>query len=446
MPSELKLTKLKEGVDRYEVTEILVSPGQKVEQGDPLLVVNADKSSMDVASPVAGTVVQVRVKVGDEIKVGDLYCVIEAAKGAPAEQPAPAPVAHKEARAAVPVSTGPRGTDHRIESHEEPAPTDARTARQGAPAAPAGRVGANKGPDGADLILAGPGTRWLARKLGVDLRQLSGTGPNGRITEDDVKNAYGGGGSVPLAAPLAGAGVPVAVPPLPRFEDFGPVTREPLTRVRKLTAQKMSLSWSLIPHVTQHDLADITDLEAFRKQQEARGPKLTVTAFALKACAIALKQFPTFNATLDLAGGQLVLKKYYNIGVAVDTKLGLLVPVIRDVDKKGVVELAQELLDTADKARQNKADMTGGSFTITNLGGIGGTAFTPIINYPEVAILGMSRSRLTPVVREGQVVPRLLLPLSLSYDHRVIDGADAARFTRRIAEMLENPWMMVLHA
>jgi pyruvate dehydrogenase E2 component (dihydrolipoamide acetyltransferase) len=239
----------------------------------------------------------------------------------------------------------------------------------------------------------------------------------------------------------------VAVPPLPNFEEFGPVQREPLTRVRRLTAQKMSLAWSQIPHVTQHDQADITDLEAFRKEQEARGAKvkLTVTAFALKVAALALRQFPIFNATLDLSGGQLILKKYYHIGVAVDTKGGLLVPVIRDVDRKSVAELAQELADTAEKAKQGKADMSGGSFTITNLGGIGGTGFTPIINYPEVAILGLSRSRLTPVVRDGQVVPRLLLPLSLSYDHRVIDGADAARFARRIAEMLENPWMMVLN-
>jgi pyruvate dehydrogenase E2 component (dihydrolipoamide acetyltransferase) len=284
------------------------------------------------------------------------------------------------------------------------------------------------------IVPAGPATRWLARKLGVDLRSVHGSGPKGRITEDDVKAAFGGG------APTGGA----VQPPLPNFEQFGEVAHEPLGRTRKLTARQMSLAWSVIPHVTQHDLADITDLEAFRKQQEARGSKLTVTAFALKACALALRQFPQFNSSLDLAGGQLIMKKYVHIGVAVDTKNGLLVPVIRDVDKKGVEQLARELTEVAEQARAGKADMTGGSFTITNLGGIGGTGFTPIINWPEVAILGMSRARLQPVIREGQVVPRLLLPLSLSYDHRVIDGAAAARFSRRVAEMLENPWLMVL--
>jgi pyruvate dehydrogenase E2 component (dihydrolipoamide acetyltransferase) len=220
--------------------------------------------------------------------------------------------------------------------------------------------------------------------------------------------------------------------------------------VRRKTAEQMALAWSLIPHVTQHDLADITDLESFRKQQDGRGPKLTVTAFALKAAAIALKQAPQFNATLDLGNNQLILKQYYHIGIAVDTERGLLVPVLRDVDRKSVQQLAKEMAELADKARQKKIsgdDLRGGTFTITNLGGIGGTAFTPIVNWPEVAILGLSRGRLQPVYRDnGQVAPRLLLPLSLSYDHRVIDGADAARFLRRIAEMLENPLVMLLHA
>jgi pyruvate dehydrogenase E2 component (dihydrolipoamide acetyltransferase) len=273
--------------------------------------------------------------------------------------------------------------------------------------------------------------------LGVDLRRVRGSGPKGRITEEDVKGAFGG------AVAVVGG---VQAPPLPNFEDFGEVVREPLTRVRRLTAQKMSLAWSLVPHVTQHDQADVTDLEAFRKQQEAKGLKLTVTAFALKACAVALKQFPTFNSTLDLVGGHLILKKYYHLGVAVDTKAGLLVPVIRDVDKKSVEALGRELTEVAEQARLGKADMSGGTFTITNLGGIGGTGFTPIVNHPEVAILGLSRSRWQPVVRDGAVVPRLLLPLSLSYDHRVIDGADAARFARRVAELLESPWLMLLHA
>jgi pyruvate dehydrogenase E2 component (dihydrolipoamide acetyltransferase) len=276
--------------------------------------------------------------------------------------------------------------------------------------------------------------------LGVDLRLVSGSGRNGRITPEDVKAFVRHIAAAP--APVAAA---PAAPKLPDFAKFGPVEPQPLSRVRKLTAGQMALAWSLIPHVTQHDLADITELEAFRKTQTA-GPKLTVTAFALKACAIALKEFPTFNASLDLASGQLILKRYYHIGVAVDTEGGLLVPVIHDVDRKSVAELARELTEAAESARKGKADMQGGTFTITNLGGIGGTGFTPIVNWPEVAILGMSRSRLEPVVRDGQVVPRLMLPLSLSYDHRVIDGAAAARFTRRLAEMLENPLVMLLHA
>jgi len=238
-------------------------------------------------------------------------------------------------------------------------------------------------------------------------------------------------------------------PSLPDFERWGPIERRPMDAVRRKTAEQMSLAWSLIPHVTQHDQADITELEAFRKQQEGKGPKLTITAFALKASAIALQQFPQFNASVDVAGGLLVLKRYYHVGIAVDTERGLLVPVLRDVDKKSVQQLAEELTAVAERTRQRKIqgeELRGGTFTITNLGGIGGTGFTPIINYPEVAILGLSRGRFQPVVHNGQIVPRLLLPLSLSYDHRVIDGADAARFTRRIAEMLENPLVMLLHA
>jgi pyruvate dehydrogenase E2 component (dihydrolipoamide acetyltransferase) len=278
----------------------------------------------------------------------------------------------------------------------------------------------------------------------VDLHQVPGSAPGGRVTPEDIKSYVR-----QLASGVAGSGGSRQPPPLPDFERWGAVERRPLETVRRKTAEQMGLAWSLVPHVTQHDQADITDLEAFRKQQEGRGPKLTITAFALKAAVIGLQQFPHFNASLDLAGNQLIVKRYYHLGVAVDTDRGLLVPVLRDVDKKSVQELAEELAAVAERARQKKVtveEMRGGTFTLTNLGGIGGTGFTPIVNYPEVAILGLSRSRLQPVVRDGQVVPRLMLPLSLSYDHRVIDGADAARFTRRLAEMLENPLLMVLHA
>jgi pyruvate dehydrogenase E2 component (dihydrolipoamide acetyltransferase) len=291
-------------------------------------------------------------------------------------------------------------------------------------------------------VPAGPATRRLARKLGVDLEHVPGSGPRGRVTQDDVI-AYS-----QQARPAAGgAGVPV--PPLPDFAKWGPVEAQPLDTIRRKTAEQMALAWSQVPHVTQHDLADITELDAFRRSQDGQGPKLTVTAFALKAAAVALKEFPQFNASLDLAGGRLVRKQYYHVGVAVDTDRGLLVPVIRDVDKKSVRELAAEVTELAEKARQRKLpieEMKGGTFTITNLGGIGGVGFTPIVNWPEVAILGLSRARLEPVVRGGQVAPRLMLPLSLSYDHRVIDGADGARFTRRVAAMLENPLLLLLDA
>jgi pyruvate dehydrogenase E2 component (dihydrolipoamide acetyltransferase) len=296
--------------------------------------------------------------------------------------------------------------------------------------------------DGA-LVRAGPATRRLARKLGVDLRHVRGSGRAGRVTEGDVE-AYVKNRLTAVPS-TGGAEVAIEVPELPDFTEWGPVSEQPLKAVRRVTAEHMSLCWRLIPHVTQHDEADITDLEAFRQQQKAAGVKLTVTAFALKASAIALKQFPEFNSSLDLAENRLILKKYIHIGVAVDTPHGLLVPVIRDVDHKSVDELGKELTAVAEAAKQRKADMNGGTFTISNLGGIGGTGFSPIVNWPQVAILGMSRSKLTPSVRNGQVVPRLMLPLSLSYDHRVIDGAAAARFTRFLAEMLESPWKMVLH-
>jgi pyruvate dehydrogenase E2 component (dihydrolipoamide acetyltransferase) len=266
------------------------------------------------------------------------------------------------------------------------------------------------------------------------------------VTEDDIKNFVR---SITAGAVPHEPGEAMHAPTMPDFERWGAVERKSLETIRRRTAEQVSLAWRLIPHVTQHDLADITDLDAFRRQQEGRGPKLTITAFALKAAAITLRQFPQFNSSLDTAGGQLILKRYYHIGVAVDTDRGLLVPVVRDVDQKSVSELAQELADLAERARQKKLsadDMRGGTFTISNLGGIGGTGFSPIVNWPEVAILGLSRGRLQPVVREGQMVPRLLLPLCVSYDHRVIDGADGARFTRRLAEMLENPLLMLLHS
>lgn len=430
MATEVKLPELGENLTGGEVADVKVAPGDVVTQGQTLLEVDAEKSTVEVPSPVAGKIHQVLVKKGDAITVGQVLCSIEEAAGgksADVKKVAP-PRAAKAASAepkpdsvGVPPSGGGGG--------KVPA------AEGDAPAEPAADSRA---------VAAGPATRHLARELGVDLTRVHGTGPGGRITQDDVKGYVRDVASRPPSV-----GSSLQAPPLPDFSMWGAIEKRPLDSVRRKTAEQMSLAWSLIPHVTHHDVADITDLEALRKEREGSGPKLTVTAFALKAAAIALREFPQFNASLDQEGGQLIVKRYYHIGVAVDTDRGLLVPVLRDVNTKSVRVLAQELADIAEKARQKKInldDLRGGTFTITNLGGIGGTGFTPIINYPEVAILGLSRGRLQPVIHGGAVLPRLLLPLSLSYDHRVIDGAAAARFVRRIAEMLEKPMIMLLDA
>ncbi len=437
MASEIKLQALKENVDTVEVNAVKVAAGDVVVKDQPLLEVQADKAALEVPSPMDGRVTKILVKPGDQINIGQVYCVIDTGNGeppavAPYAKAEPVPAVKKEGPAPAPPPTRPAAAVPPLHKPQQP------VIERPSPAPP---------PAQEKIVPAGPATRRLARELGVDLQQVHGSGRHGRVVEEDIKEyvrQLASGGAV--AAPVAGPGI--QPPPLPNFEEWGAVEAQPLGAVRKATARQMSLAWSLIPHVTQHDLADITDLEAFRKQQaENKGPKLTVTAFVLRACAVALREFPNFNASIDVAGGRLILKRYYHLGVAVDTEGGLLVPVLRDVDKKHVRELAEELNAIAQRARDRKldtAELKGGTFTITNLGGIGGTAFTPIVNWPEVAILGLSRSRLEPVVRNGQIVPRLMLPLSLSYDHRVIDGAAAARFSRRLAELLENPLMMLL--
>jgi pyruvate dehydrogenase E2 component (dihydrolipoamide acetyltransferase) len=429
MANEIKLPELGENVEEGEIVDVKVAVGAEVREGQSLLEVEAEKSTVEVPSPSAGRITKVLVKKGDKVKTGQALFQLEAVGAAPQDESRPAP----KAAAAPPPKSAPVST-----SPPAPALLPKRAAESVAVATQE------------KVVPAGPATRRLARELGIDLARVRGSATGGRVTQEDVKN-FVRDLATGTAAPAAdGPGVMVKVPPLPDFGKWGPVERKPMDAVRRKTAEQMALSWSLVPHVTQHDLADITDLEAFRKQQDGRGPKLTVTAFALKSSAIALRQFPQFNSTLDLGNNQLILKQYYHIGIAVDTERGLLVPVLRDVDKKSVHDLAKEMAEVADKARQKKIagdDLRGGTFTITNLGGIGGTGFTPIVNYPEVAILGLSRSRLQAVVRDnGEVTPRLMLPLSLSYDHRVIDGADAARFVRRIVEMLENPLVMLLHA
>jgi pyruvate dehydrogenase E2 component (dihydrolipoamide acetyltransferase) len=445
MASEIKLPELGENLEGGEVLDVRVAAGDTVTEGQPLLEIEAEKSTVEVPSPMAGRIAELRVKKGDQVKVGETVCLIEGADGQRNGGPKTAPERKKPKEQSEPEPVKPfqrSGGREPVEAEGAPVPAKAPPPPTGdghgkpPPPRPAAA------PSGEKLVPAGPATRRLARELGVDLHRVTGSARGGRVTPEDVRAFVRQIASAP-------AGARPAAPPLPDFERWGPVERVALEPVRKRTAEQMSLSWSLVPHVTQHDQADITDLDAFRRQQKEQGAKLTVTAFVLKAAAILLRQFPQFNASLDAAAGQLVQKKYYHLGVAVDTERGLLVPVLRDVDKKSVFQLAQELTDIAERARQKKLaadEMRGGTFTITNLGGIGGTGFTPIVNYPEVAILGLSRARQEPVVRDGQVVVRLMLPLSLSYDHRVIDGADAARFARRLAEMLENPLVMLLHA
>ena len=423
MSIEFKLQALKENVEIVEVNAIKVNLGDIVTKDQPLIEVQADKAALEVPSPAAGKITQILIKQGDQVKIGQLIFVIDpVGAGAAAASATPPPVPQKTTKPA-PTTTA-----------TAPVPVATATATKTAPIVLAH--------DDNKVIPAGPSTRRIARELGVDLGHVSGTGRHGRVSEDDVRSFVRGSGS------NGSSGGSISVPPLPRFEDFGTVERQPMSAIRRATARQMSLSWSIVPHVTQSDVSDITDFEAFRKSQ-SKGPKFTISAFAMKAAVVLLKEYPVFNSSIDVAGNQIIHKKFYNIGVAVDTENGLLVPVIRDVDKKSIVELAEELTSIAERARQRKLDskdLTGGTFTITNLGGIGGTGFTPIVNYPEVAILGISRGRLQPVVHNGEIVPRLMMPLSLSYDHRVIDGAVAARFTRRLAEMLENPYQLLIHA
>jgi pyruvate dehydrogenase E2 component (dihydrolipoamide acetyltransferase) len=447
MATEIKLPQLGENLPGGDVLDVKVAPGDDISPGQTLLEVEAEKSTVEVPSPLGGRVQQLLVKKGDAITVGQVLAVVE--ETGSAAETAKTPQAKS--------TNGEQGVAAPLRVREEQAPSGDGQEKQKPKTAPAGREKpttplsppappspAEKGGSEKPLVAAGPATRRLARELGIDLAQVHGTAPGGRVVQEDIKAFVRG-----LASAGPGRAAGRQEPALPDFTRWGEAERQPLDGIRRKTAEQMSLAWSLIPHVIQHDLADVTELEAFRKEQEGRGPKLTITAFALKAAAIALRQFAQFNASLDLQNNQLIVKRYIHIGVAVDTERGLLVPVLRDVDQKSVQQLAEELAAVAERARQKKLqpdEMRGGSFTITNLGGIGGTGFTPIINYPEVAILGLSRSRLQPTIRDGQVTPRLLLPLSLSYDHRVIDGAAAARFARRVAEMLEKPLTMLLQA
>jgi pyruvate dehydrogenase E2 component (dihydrolipoamide acetyltransferase) len=421
------------------VIEIHVAAGDTVAPEDPLITLESDKATMDVPSPSEGVVQRLAVSLGDEVSEGDVILTLSgdgAAEPAAAEgqqaadvqqqEPSPAEVSHTAAAAEASAQAAPAAA---------PAP---------APAGPSGDGAA------AGMPHAGPSVRRLARELGVDLSTIRGTGEKGRITKEDLLGTLKGP-AAPAAAPAAAAGTGIPEIPPQDFSKFGPVETQPLPRIKKISGPFLHRSWLNVPHVTHNDEADITELDAYRKELDtaakAEGYRVTLLAFLMKAAVSTLQAFPEVNSSLSPGKDSLILKSYYHIGIAVDTPGGLVVPVVRDVDRKGVTALSKELGEVSTRARDGKLtpdDMSGGSFTISSLGGIGGTAFTPIVNAPEVAILGVVRSKLSPVWNGSEFVPRLMLPLSLSYDHRVIDGALAARFTRHLCQLLEDMRRLIL--
>lgn len=441
MSTPIKLPELGENITAGTITKILVKEGDVIRKDQPILEMETDKAVMELPSSAAGRVAEIAVKTGEKVSVGQVIfwladegAVVAAVESAPPaasgredlKKPAPPP---------SPIVEEPRAAE---------VPREAvRAAAVESPATEAPKTTAIP-------VAAAPSVRRFAREIGIDIHEVPGSGQGGRISIEDVK-AYAK--RLNEGARVVGrtsGGMPSATP-LPDFEKWGPIERQGMSTVRSKIAEHMSLAWSQIPHVTQFDWADITDIEERRKRlspkAEKAGAKLTITAILIKIVAAALKNFPKFNASLDVARGEIVLKKYYNIGVAVDTERGLLVPVIRQADQKNIIQISVELSQLAEKARSGKIpleDLQGGTFTVTNLGGIGGTHFTPIVNYPEVAILGVGRARREPSFgeKEGCCAPRLMLPLSLSYDHRLIDGAEGARFLRWIIEAIEEPLLI----
>lgn len=432
--SEFRIPELGENIDSATVVRIAVNVGDRVEAEQTLLELETDKATIEVPSPVTGVVKAIHVKAGDKATVGqNVMDFSDMAAGAETAKPE-APVEAEE----------PRSSDEAVESRFRDVMAMQEEARGEEP-----KPGPIPIPYGLErsvkMAPAAPSVRRFAREIGIEIQQVTGSGPRGRISIEDVKK-FARKSSKEKAAAASGA-----PPALPDFAKWGGIERKPMSSIRLKTAQQMTIAWNNIPRVTQYDKADITDLEEHRKKfgkkVEAAGGKLTITAILLKVVASALKTFPQFNATVDMKRQEIIYKKYCHIGVAVDTDRGLLVPVVPDADKKNILQLAVELNELAEKARTKKLtldEMQGGTFTITNLGGIGGTAFSPIINYPEVAILGISRSSMEPVYVDNKFEPRLMMPISLSYDHRVIDGADAARFVRWIADALMDPFLIAL--
>ncbi|HEY3043881.1 MAG TPA: 2-oxo acid dehydrogenase subunit E2 [Vicinamibacterales bacterium] len=473
--ADFTLPELGENVTAGDVLRVLVKPGDTVTKDQTVLELETDKATIEVPSSVAGRVTTVSVKPGDKVKVGQVVLSVEDGGGKPAanpepeKKPEPAPAAKTastEAPAAdnaVGANTSNKIPEGGLEQHVEgpkraaaPGERDKAGKKEQGGAGKVVDISRGARPSAAEPAAAdtppapaAPSVRRMARELGVDIDVVPGSGDDGRISIEDVKShakrllegaARGGGDAAP------GAGVA-----LPDFSRWGEIERQPMRPVRRKTAEHLTAAWRTIPHVTQHDLADVTALEELRKKYskdaEAAGGNLTVTAVAVKVVAAALKVFPQFNASIDPAAQEIILKKYVNIGIAVDTDRGLLVPVVRDADTKNIIQIAVEIAQLSAKARDRKIsldEMQGGCFSISNLGGIGGTYFTPIVNAPELAILGISRARIEPVYRDNEFVPRLMLPLSLSYDHRAIDGADGIRFLRWVVQALEQPFLLAL--
>ncbi len=478
MAKEFKFQDPGEGIHEAEIIDVLVSEGDRVEEGQSVFEVETDKAATEAPSPHSGTIEKIHVKKGDVVEVGDVLITFSDGEGDAPKKEKDKKKGKKKKAAAKKKKSGAqkkepeekqKGKKKEVEKGDrepEAKPEEAESREKPEEAKP------SEGP-----VPASPATRRMARELGVDLREVEGSGPGGRVTSDDVRKFAGEPeeeepppakeeprkkeapekrepeeeeeakeGALPALA---------EVPPLPDFSRWGEVTREPLRGIRRATAKQMALAWSQIPHVMHRDVADITELEKFRQSSkeklDAEGASLSVTVFVLKAVAAALREFPRFNASLDPEAGELVLKDYCHIGVAVDTEQGLLVPVIRDVDRKSIQELAKELVELAGRARAGelkREEMEGGSFTVTNPGPLGGTSFTPIINYPEVAILGLAKATIEPVIEgdldQYEIVPRYRLPLCLAFDHRVNDGAGAARFASHIKELLADPESFVL--
>lgn len=444
--TEFKLPELGENIDQGDLVRLMIAPGTKVSEGQPVMELETDKAVIEVPSSVSGVVKDVRVKEGEKIKVGQVIFTLEGGASSQPERVKHAPVEHAdgqhEARLAFQAAIRAEG-----KTEEQALPPDQPRSVPLTFTMPE-QLGKVAGTEHREPVPAAPHVRRLARELGIDIHEVKGSGLSGRINEDDVK-AYSKALLTSATAAARAPGTHLEEPALPDFAKWGKIERVPIRGVRRKTAEHLRVAWNTVPHVTQQDKADITELEQLRarfapKAEEAGG-KMTVTAIALKVCASALKVFPQFNASIDMAKEEIIYKQYINIGVAVDTDRGLLVPVIHEVDKKNIVELAAELTQLSKEARDKKltsAEMEGGTFTITNLGGIGGTGFSPIVNHPEVAILGLSRSSMEPLWLSGKFEPRRVLPLSLSYDHRLIDGADAARFLRWIAEAFEQPFLL----